>query len=90
MKRFITVLTFFITSLSYAQNPGKPPEWWCRAEPVSPNGDEYLRFGLTAEDACNQAKKDCEDHYINCTIEGCGEWKNDENFTGFCYLMNPE
>jgi hypothetical protein len=86
MKRCL-LLTFFITSLSYAQ---KPPEWWCRSEPVSLNGDEYLRYGLTSEEACAKALKDCEEHYKNCTITGCGEWLVGRDvLEGSCDEMYP-
>lgn len=88
MKKII-LFTSLLSSLSYAEVPGTPPDWWCRAEAVSPNGDDYLRFAKTAEAACAKAVKDCEDHYGNCEITGCGEWRADLNvFEGFCNEMN--
>jgi len=89
-KKVLVVLSFS-ASLSYAQAPGKAPDWWCRAEPISLNGDDYLEFGLNAEEACEKALKACEDHYPNCTIEGCGEWSAGlKNFDCYCHLTSPE
>jgi len=88
LKKVFVVLSFS-ASLSYA-DPGKPPEWWCRSEPISVNGDDYLRYGLTAEEACAKAVKACEDHYTNCTIIGCGEWLVGlDILEGYCDEMYP-
>jgi hypothetical protein len=53
---------------------------WCNAEPISPNGDTYIRFDETSEEvACDQALKECEAIYKYCEIIGCGDWVNDQS-----------
>ena len=68
-----------------ALSEGKPPEFWCRAEPVSPNGDDYLRYALSQAEACDHALEACAAQYRNCEITGCGEWFTDAKLLdGFC------
>lgn len=88
--RKIIIVSAFLSSLALSEvPPGTPPDWWCRAEPVHLNGDDYLRFAKTAEAACTQALKECEDHYSNCNITGCGEWSDKlTNFEGYCNQMD--
>lgn len=71
-----------------ALGEGKPPEFWCRAEPTVLNGDDYLRYGLTQEEACGKALQECEKQYRYCEVTGCGEWFDGKTeFKGYCELM---
>ena len=71
-----------------ALGEGKPPEFWCRAEPIVLNGDDYLRYGLTQEEACGKALRECDEHYRYCEVTGCGEWFDGKTeFKGYCELM---
>ena len=54
--------------------------FFCKAEPVSTNGDEYLKYNnMETEKACEVAVSECEKHYRNCEITACGEFKSDES-----------
>lgn len=74
---------------------GKPPEFWCRAEPVSPNGDDYIEFDVGLDKACSTALLRCSKRYGVCEVTGCGEWNGKfvESFScegeyGYDYLYN--
>ena len=69
MKKLVFGL-FFISSAVCAE--GKHPEWWCRVQSTA--GQEYLNWGLTAEEACGQALIECRKDNKECTIESYGEW----------------
>ena len=47
--------------------------FWCRAEPVPVNGDDYLKRAESIEVACAMAVDACEAHYHNCLPLYCGE-----------------
>jgi hypothetical protein len=55
--------------------------YWCRTEPVSPNGDEYIYYGPTIEDACQKSRHQCELRYGPCEPTGCGEFIDSESFS---------
>lgn len=47
--------------------------FWCRAEPVVANGDEYLRRASSIDMACIEAVDACEKQYHDCEPRYCGE-----------------
>lgn len=47
--------------------------FWCKAEPVTTNGDDYLARSSSIEESCYKALKRCEEHYHDCEITHCGE-----------------
>ena len=53
---------------------------WCRAEPVIPNGDDYLVRGDSIEYSCKEAIQKCEEIYSACEFTGCGQVAEEENF----------
>ena len=60
--------------------------FWCRVEPITPNGDDYLIQSDSVQSACIQALEECEGHYGYCKILGCGT--NDKDFfTENCHLI---
>jgi hypothetical protein len=48
--------------------------WWCRVEPVHPNGDDYLYRGVDVKKTCTQALENCFRQYGNlmCKVVNCG------------------
>ena len=79
-KKVLVVLSFS-ASLSYAQAPGKAPDWWCRAEPISLNGDDYLEFGLNAEEACDNAQQRGQaGRQAHQTGDQCGQVESELDF----------
>jgi hypothetical protein len=67
------------------------PTMWCRAEPVSTNGDDYIKYGMTDEEACANALKECEAQYRTCEITGCAKIKEDKEFTSrICSLLEEK
>ena len=49
-------------------------EIFCRTEPMSANGDDYIAIEKTIEIACEKALKKCEAHYHFCVVLACGKW----------------
>jgi hypothetical protein len=72
----ILILVSVVTTPLLAQ---QGPLIWCRAEPVSVNGDDYLDYGQTEEEACSSALYRCEKQYSNCEVTGCGEWLTEKS-----------
>jgi hypothetical protein len=72
MRKLLILFSLITTPLLADQGP----LIWCRAEPVSTNGDDYLEYGNTEEEACSSALYLCEKHYTNCEVTGCGEWRD--------------
>jgi len=62
---------------------------WCRAEPVSTNGDDYIKYDYqTEEAACAKALKECEAQYTYCEITGCGKVESEKSFDSrICRLL---
>jgi hypothetical protein len=54
--------------------------FWCRAEPVVPNGDDYFKKTMKLEMSCEAALRDCQKIYNACEITGCGEVEEESNF----------
>lgn len=46
--------------------------FWCRAEPVVTNGDDYLREASSIQSACIEAVEECERTYHQCEPKYCG------------------
>lgn len=74
MRNFLILVSLLATPLF--ADPGQGPLIWCRAEPVVANGDDYLDYATTSEEACSSALARCERQYHNCEVTGCGEWKD--------------
>jgi len=53
--------------------------FFCKAEPVYQNGDEYVKYNSVIKTACEFAISDCEEHYRYCEITTCGEFKSDKS-----------
>jgi len=70
MRKLLIVCSLLTTPLLADQGP----LIWCRAEPISINGDDYLEYGKTEEEACSSAIDLCEKQYHRCEVTGCGEW----------------
>ena len=68
-----TVLALFLLFESIALGDGKPPEYWCRVESETQQG-EFLNFAKTMEMACASAMKECALTYDDCFVESYGEW----------------
>jgi len=53
--------------------------FFCKAEPVSTNGDEYIEYNLETENACMLAMSECEKQYSICEVTACGEFKDEKS-----------
>ena len=47
--------------------------FWCRAEPVLSNGDDYYRESSSVSTACSDAVAACEVQYNKCEPKYCGD-----------------
>jgi hypothetical protein len=81
----LSLLLFLITTPLFATETAV----WCRAEPVSTNGDDYIKYdNQTEESACAKALKECEAQYTYCEITGCGKVESEKSFDSrICRLL---
>lgn len=69
MKKTLLLFYFTLTTSLKA-------EVYCRTEPISANGDDYVIIDNTIETACAKALQKCEAHYKYCVILACGQMGN--------------